>query len=86
LGVKVLAAFFLVLMSGTVVLAKPSPFEPRQSMLVNENAAAQIGHARKRMESSYFRAQPAPSNATGKLMFQCRLDIFAKTRLAQTCN
>jgi hypothetical protein len=82
-AVKALAAIVALSMLGTAALAKPAPIG-RQQFTQAADAVVFIGPAGAMAESDYFRAPP-PASAARKL-FPCRLQMFAKTRLAQTCH
>jgi hypothetical protein len=86
--VKVLATviIFSVLGSGAA-LAKLTPTEQLHSSQREflSDATTDVSSARTTLESNYFQAPPEQPTATRKL-FPCQLNIFAKTRLAQTCN
>ncbi len=64
--------------------AKLAPFEPQPAAASLEAAAIYLGPAGAMLERDYFRA-PQPLFAAGRI-FPCRLQLFAKTRLAQSCH
>ena len=85
---KVLATVVIFSMLGSgAALAKLTPTDQLHFVQAGyvADATTTVSPARTTLESNYFQAPPEPPSAMRKL-FPCRLDIFAKTRLAQTCN
>ncbi|MGC2826496.1 MAG: hypothetical protein WA322_20065 [Pseudolabrys sp.] len=90
---KALTAMFLLLALDAVALAKPNPIERSRLALVNADInmgsvgamRENIGSVGAMRERDYFEAPQSPFNARS---FPCRLepDVFAKTRLAQSCQ
>ena len=90
---RALTATALLLALSAVALAKPNPVERPRLALVNANMSMgsvgamheNIGTVGAMRERNYFRA-PQPPFSAGT--FPCRLepDLFAKTRLAQSCR
>ena len=88
-----LTATALLLASSAVALAKPNPVERPRLALVNADINMRsvgamrenIGSVGAMRERDYFEAPQSPFNAGS---FPCRLepDLFAKTRLAQSCR
>jgi len=90
---KGLTATALLLALSAVALAKPNLVErPRLALVNAEIHTGSVGAMRENMgsveamrERDYFEAPQSPFNAGP---FPCRLepDLFAKTRLAQSCR
>jgi hypothetical protein len=90
---KALTVTAILLASGAVALAKPNPDEEPRLALANADInmgsvgamRESIGSVRAMRERDYFEAPQSPFNAGS---FPCRLepDVFAKTRLAQSCR
>ena len=64
--------------------ANLAPVEPPQSAIAANDLAIATGAAGATLEHDYFRA-PQPAYATINV-FPCRLRIFDKMRIAQSCN
>ena len=87
---KALTATALLLVLSAVALAKPNPVERPRLALADINVGSvgamreNIGSVGAMRERDYFEAPQSPFNAS----FPCRLepDLFAKTRLAQSCR
>ncbi len=85
---KVLATVVIFSMLGSgAALAKLNPTEQLHFLQPQflSDATTDVSSARTTLESNYFQAPPERPTAT-RTIFPCRLNIFAKTRLAQTCN
>jgi hypothetical protein len=77
-------AMFLAL--GATAQAKIAPLERQMVAISADDLTIDSGPSGVMLESNYFRAQQ-PAIAAGRI-FPCRLklNVFEKTRLAQTCN
>lgn len=64
--------------------AKPAPVEPMRLTYSTEETSMATGPAGAMLESDYFRAPQRPLTA-GRI-FPCRLQIFDKVKLAQSCH
>jgi hypothetical protein len=90
---RALTATALLLALSAVALAKPNPVDRPRLALVNADMSMgsvgamheNIGSVGAMRERDYFEAPQSPFNAGS---FPCRLepDLFAKTRLAQSCR
>ena len=88
---RALTAAALLLALSTVAFAKPNPVERPRLALVNADVSMgsvgamheNVGSVGAMRERDYFGAPQPPFNA-----FPCRLelDLFGKTRLAQSCR
>jgi hypothetical protein len=88
--VKALATILVVSVLGTgAALAKLTPMDQLQLAYTDYTAdSAEVAGdpTGNTSESSYFQAPPEQPAVTEKI-FPCRFNVvFAKTRLAQTCN
>jgi hypothetical protein len=79
-------ALGLLLLSAVVAQAKFAPVDTPRATWLTDDTAIIVGPAGAMLESDYFRASQTPS-ATSRI-FPCRLklDLFDKTRLAQSCR
>ena len=90
---KALTATVLLLALSAVALAKPNPVERPHLALVNADMSMgsvgamreNIGSAGAMRERYYFGAPQSPFNA-GSIPCRLEPDLFAKTRLAQSCR
>jgi len=64
--------------------AKPTPVEPMRLTSSTEETSMATGPAGAMLESDYFRAPQRP--LTAGRVFPCRLQIFDKMKLAQSCH
>ena len=74
----------LLLALGATAQAKYAPFEAQPARISPNALALSNGSAGAALEQNDYRAPQSPS-AAGRLLL-CRLHVFAKTRLAQSCN
>jgi hypothetical protein len=81
---KVLLALAVFLALGATAQAKLAPVEPQPAAASLEASAMYLDPAGAMIERDYFRT-PQPLFAARRI-FPCRLQLFAKTRLAQSCN
>jgi hypothetical protein len=77
-------ALALLLALGATAQAKYAPFEAKLARISPDALATAAGSAGATLEQNYFRAPQSPSAA--QRLFPCRLHVFAKTPLAQSCN
>lgn len=77
-------ALALLLALGATAQAKYAPFEAQAARILPDDLALSNGPAGATLEQNYYRAPQSPS-AAGRLL-PCRLHVFAKTRLAQSCD
>lgn len=68
----------------TAVQAKPAPVEPIRLTPSIEETSMTTGPAGAMLESDYFRAPQRPLTA-GRI-FPCRLQMFDKVKVAQSCH
>ena len=73
----------LLLALGATAQAKYAPFEAQPARISPDALALSNGPA-PTLEQNDYRAPQSPS-AAGRLLL-CRLHVFAKTRLAQSCD
>ena len=64
--------------------AKPTPVEPIRLTHTSDETALTTGPVGAMLESDYFRAPQRP--LTAGRAFPCRLQIFDKVQLAQSCH
>lgn len=64
--------------------AKPTPIESMRLTASTEETSMATGPAGAMLESDYFRAPQRP--LTAGRVFPCRLQIFDKVKLAQSCH
>ncbi len=76
----------LLLALGAAAQAKYAPFDAQPARISPGDLAISSGPAGATLEQNYFHAPQSPSAAQRIFPFPCRLQVFAKTRLAQTCN
>jgi hypothetical protein len=74
----------LLLALGATAQAKYAPFEAQSARISPNALALSNGPASAMREQNDYRAPPS-SSAAGRLLL-CRLHVFAKTRLAQSCD
>jgi hypothetical protein len=80
---NVIALALLLVLSATAQ-AKYAPVEAQLARISPDALALSNGPASATREQNYYRAPQSPS-AAGRLLL-CRLHVFAKTRLAQSCD
>jgi hypothetical protein len=79
-------ALALLLVLGATAQAKYAPVEAQLARISPDDLAISSGPGSATLEQNYFRAPQSPSAAQRLFPFPCRLHVFAKTRLAQSCN
>jgi hypothetical protein len=77
-------ALALLLALGATAQAKYAPFEAQPARISPDALVISSGPAGATLEQNDYRAPQSPS-AAGRLLL-CRLHVFAKTRLAQSCD
>ena len=77
-------ALALLLALGATAQAKYAPVEAQLARISTDALVISSGPGSATLEQNYFRAPQSPS-AAGRLLL-CRLHVFAKTRLAQSCD
>ena len=90
---RALTATALLLALSAVALAKPNPVERPRLAVVNADMSMgsvgamheNIGSVGAMRERDYFEAPQSPFNA-GSIPCRLEPDLFAKTRLAQSCR
>ena len=81
-----LIAAALLLAFGAAAQAKYTPVESQPARISPADLAISTGPAGATPEQNYFRAPQPPAAGEQVFPFRCRLEVFAKTRLAQSCN
>jgi len=79
-----LLTFSAVTLGAAAAQAKPAPVEPVRLTHATEETAMTTGPVGAMLESDYFRAPKRP--ITAERILPCRLEIFDKVKLAQSCH
>ena len=78
------AAIFLTSIAGAD--AKPSPVDPQRLTPSPQDLAIAVGAAGAMVETDYFQAPQPQYSSRGISVCRLHTEIFAKVRLAQSCD